>query len=174
MTDKPNFFKALDSVFAATLAGLEMNLNDIAKMIEENKAAGCTHPNPTPSPVAEDVKDTATGTTGTDATPIFDGFRVEMTSQELNNYLYQKVEYHRRRAMDYREQASKIGTLQKEDGGPTAYANNPANTLEASAENHAERAEFYAFLRKHLVVDALYYLKPDDLMYIGVQGGRFF
>lgn len=104
---------------------------------------------------------------------MIDGFKIDVTSDELIGHLRERAEYHSARARAYGEQSSKVTEFQVEDGGQMSYSNNPASSLSQSAENHRKKSAYYEFLADHVVAGETYRLSDRDLDLLGISNPRF-
>lgn len=104
---------------------------------------------------------------------MIDGFKIDVTSDELVGHLRERSEYHGTRARAYGEQSSQVTAFQVEDGGVVSYSNNPASSLAQSSEGHRKKSAYYLFLADHVVPNEMYRLSDRDLDLLGIANPRF-
>lgn len=100
-------------------------------------------------------------------TTLIEGLKVDISSEELKAFLLDKADYHGKKAEAYAEQAKGVKNLQEEDEPESMrFSNSPSHSLRQSAESHARRFRFYAFLAQHVIPNATYRLTEQDMAFI--------
>jgi hypothetical protein len=99
---------------------------------------------------------------------MIDGFRLDVTAEELASHLDARIRHHRERSL---ECGSKLRQLQSlaptpldDDEEPFEMcASSRVSGLERTAARHRNREAFLSFARNHLVATEIYRLAEDDL-----------
>lgn len=98
-----------------------------------------------------------------------DGFRIEMTADEIVQHLDARIHHHRTAASDCdarRLRFEAVGSLTEEDDGEVPFlAGWPGYgaELERRTEDHKRREATLAFLRDHVIAREIYRLGEQDL-----------
>ena len=100
-----------------------------------------------------------------------DGFRIEMTADELTQHLDARIQHHRAAATDCdtrRIRFEAVGRLPEEEDGeaePPFLACWPGygEELERRAEGHRRKEATLTFLRDHVIAREIYRLGEHDL-----------
>jgi hypothetical protein len=99
---------------------------------------------------------------------MIDGFRVDVTAEELAAHLDERIHHHQARA---EECAATVRRLEALDAEPAEAdeemfdmcASSRVNGLERMLARHRNRGAFLAFAREHIVTREIYRLSEDDL-----------
>jgi hypothetical protein len=98
---------------------------------------------------------------------MIDGFRVDVTAEELAAHLDERVHHHHARE---EECAAKLRRLEEIDDDSTEEdemfemcASSRVHGLERMLARHRNRGAFLAFAREHVVAREIYRLSEDDL-----------
>ena len=98
-----------------------------------------------------------------------DGFRIEMTAEELIQHLDMRIQHHRAAAAECetkRVRFEAVGTLpEEEDSEMSLLAAWPGYgaELERRVDGHKRKEATLAFLRDHVIASEIYRLGEDDL-----------
>ena len=100
------------------------------------------------------------------------GIRLTVNGRELTVRIAERIRWHRERADILIQQMKKLTEVERSAADDLAYMlgryESPRALLEKRLREHEERASFLAFVRDHLVVDAVYRLASSDLKMIDV------
>jgi hypothetical protein len=100
------------------------------------------------------------------------GIRLTVNGRELTVRIAERIRWHRERADILIQQMKKLTEVERSAADDLAYMlgryESPRGLLEKRLREHEERASFLAFVRDHLVVDAVYRLDSSDLKMIDV------
>lgn len=91
---------------------------------------------------------------------MIEGLKIEISSEELEDHLDARAEYHEQKMNFYDEQ---VRNLRAGGVGAIAQSNDPVNSLQASAKQHKDRAAFFRFVSDHLILNETYRLDESDL-----------
>jgi hypothetical protein len=100
---------------------------------------------------------------------VIDGFRIEMTADELAQHLNARIEHHRRAAADCEAKRDRLEAVAPPDAEPDdeapMFACWPgyAMELERRGDRHKQSEAALAFLRDHVVAREIYRLGERDL-----------
>jgi hypothetical protein len=109
---------------------------------------------------------------------VVDGFRIEMTSDELIQHLEARIQHHRGAATDCetkRIRFEAIGSLpEEEDGEMPLLAAWPGYGVELDrrVEGHRRKEATLTFLRDHVIAREIYRLGEHDLRLLELWPGR--
>ena len=93
---------------------------------------------------------------------MINGLHVDVSAKELKEHLATRADHHVRKAKWYKSQAAALN----QGGAATGMSNDPVRSLEASEEQHREKAAYFRFMERHLVKNETYRLSQDDLSQI--------
>jgi hypothetical protein len=100
------------------------------------------------------------------------GIRLTVNGRELTVRIAERIRWHRERSDILIQQMKKLTEVERSAADDLAYMlgryESPRALLEKRLREHEERASFLAFVRDHLVVDAVYRLDSSDLKMIDV------
>jgi hypothetical protein len=100
------------------------------------------------------------------------GIRLTVNGRELTVRIAERIRWHRERADILIQQMKKLTEVERSAADDLAYMlgryESPRALLEKRLREHEERASFLAFVRDHLVIDAVYRLDSSDLKMIDV------
>jgi hypothetical protein len=100
---------------------------------------------------------------------VVDGFRIEITAEELIQHLDARVQHHRTAAAECetkRVRFEAVGSLPEEEEGEMAMLGawpGYGAELERRADGHKRKEATLAFLREHVIAREIYRLGEDDL-----------
>jgi hypothetical protein len=100
---------------------------------------------------------------------VVDGFRIEMTADELINHLEGRIQHHQSAASDCdakRIRFEAVGSLPEEDEAEAPFLAcwpGYGAELERRAESHKRKKTTLTFLRDHVIAREVYRLGEDDL-----------
>jgi hypothetical protein len=99
---------------------------------------------------------------------VVDGFRIELTSDELIQHLETRIQHHRRAATECetkRIRFEAVGEPPEDDGEMPLLAAWPGYgvELERRVEGHKRKETTLSFLRDHVIAREIYRLGEDDL-----------
>jgi hypothetical protein len=100
---------------------------------------------------------------------VIDGFRIEMTADELIQHLDTRIQHHRTAASECdakRIRFEAVGSLPEEEEGEGAFLAvwpGYGAELERRAEGHKRKETTLAFLRDHVIAREIYRLGEHDL-----------
>ena len=98
-----------------------------------------------------------------------DGFRIEMTADELIQHLDTRIEHHRSAAAECetkRIRFEAVGNLPDEEDGEAPFLGawpGYGAELERRVEGHKRKETTLTFLRDHVIAREIYRLGEDDL-----------
>ena len=100
------------------------------------------------------------------------GIRLTVNGRELTVRIAERIRWHRERSDMLIQQMKKLTEVERSAADDLAYMlgryESPRALLEKRLREHEERASFLAFVRDHLVIDAVYRLDSSDLKMIDV------
>ena len=100
------------------------------------------------------------------------GIRLTVNGRELTVRIAERIRWHRERSDILIQQMKKLTEVERSAADDLAYMlgryESPRALLEKRLREHEERASFLAFVRDHLVIDAVYRLDSSDLKMIDV------
>ena len=103
---------------------------------------------------------------------MIEGLHFDLSSDEMREHLATKAEHHTQRAVWYLERAKDL-----QDGGMQSdhqvSGGDPLKNLQAQAEKHTSRADFFKFLTDHIIGET-YRLSESDLRTLEFIGGHYF
>jgi hypothetical protein len=115
---------------------------------------------------------TAAGTAGATPSEPIAGIRLTVNGRELAVRIAERIRWHRERGDILIQQMKKLTEVERSAADDLAYMlgryESPRAVLEKRLREHEERATFLAFVRDHLVQDAVYRLDSSDLKMIDV------
>jgi hypothetical protein len=100
---------------------------------------------------------------------VIDGFRIDMTADEIIRHIEKRIEHHRQAAAECETKRMKMDAveppLEEDDEDGAVFACWPGYTgaLERRAERHKEAEAALVFLRDHIVSREVYRLGEHDL-----------
>jgi hypothetical protein len=99
---------------------------------------------------------------------VVDGFRIEMTADELIQHLDARIEHHRSAAAECetkRIRFEAVGSLPEEEEGEMPFLAWPGYgaELERRVEGHRRKGTTLTFLRDHVIAREIYRLGEGDL-----------
>jgi hypothetical protein len=100
------------------------------------------------------------------------GITVTIKGRELAVRIADRIRWHRERGDVLIQQMRKLTELERTTAEDLAYMlgryESPRGVLEKRLREHEERASFLAFVRDHIMLDAIYRLDSADLKMIDV------
>ena len=100
------------------------------------------------------------------------GIRLTVNGRELAVRIAERIRWHRERGDILIQQMKKLTEVERSAADDLAFMlgryESPRALLEKRLHEHEERATFLAFVRDHLVLDAVYRLDSSDLKMIDV------
>jgi hypothetical protein len=100
------------------------------------------------------------------------GITVTIKGRELAVRIADRIRWHRERGDILIQQMRKLTELERTAAEDLAYMlgryESPRGVLEKRLREHEERASFLAFVRDHIMLDAIYRLDSSDLKMIDV------
>jgi hypothetical protein len=102
---------------------------------------------------------------------VIDGFRIDVTADELMRLLDERIQHHREVSADCdrrRVRLEAVTTPDPDDEDEQLAAAWPGypEELEKRAERHRDKAAALLFLRDHVVANEIYRLGEDDLRFL--------
>ena len=116
---------------------------------------------------------------------MIDGFRIDVTADEMGRHLDARIEYHHGRAQECEAKLTKLRALDtsgdEEEDMFEVCGSSRLHGLERMATRHRARELFLIFARNHIVANEIYRLTDGDLQLLewlpgeesGVTMGRF-
>jgi hypothetical protein len=116
---------------------------------------------------------------------MIDGFRIEVTADEVGRHLETRIGYHHGRVQECEAKLTRLraldGSLEDEEEGFEMCASSRVHGLERMSARHRAREVFLIFARNHIVANEIYRLSDVDLQVLewlpgeesGVMVGRF-
>ena len=116
---------------------------------------------------------------------MIEGFRIDVTAEEMGRHLDERIEYHRGRAQDCEMKVQKLKALtpaaDDEEDILEMCGSSRLHGLERMAARHRSRELFLIFARNHIVGSEIYRLSDGDLQLLewlpaeegGMVMGRF-
>lgn len=91
---------------------------------------------------------------------MIEGIKLDFSSAELVSHVGERAAYHRQKETWYRQQ---VGTLEQgREENPNA-SNDPVSSLKRSQVEHAQKADLFEVIAKHVVPNEVYRLTSGDL-----------
>jgi hypothetical protein len=115
---------------------------------------------------------------------MIDGFRIDVTADEMGRHIDSRIEYHRGRAQECEGKLTRLRALEsshdEEEDVFEMCGSSRVHGLERMAMRHRAREMFLIFARNHIVANELYRLTDGDLQLLewlpleesGVMMGR--
>jgi hypothetical protein len=100
---------------------------------------------------------------------VIEGFKIEVTAEEVGRHLETRIRYHRERASECLAKAKRVEQVDQtpdedEEATPMAVCwPGYVHELERRAAHHSAREMFLIFARDHIVANQLYRLGEEDL-----------
>jgi hypothetical protein len=99
---------------------------------------------------------------------MIDGFRLDVTAEELAAHLEERIHHHQVRAEECAGKLRRLEAIDQEPSEPEEEvfdmcASSRVHGLERTLARHRSRGAFLAFAREHIVMREIYRLSEDDL-----------
>jgi hypothetical protein len=98
---------------------------------------------------------------------MIEGFRIEVTADELGRHLDERITHHHERAADYERRAKELealtGSPLDDDDEGMMRCWGIDDQMERKATRHRDREALLVYLRNHLVAGEVYRLTEADL-----------
>jgi hypothetical protein len=101
---------------------------------------------------------------------VIDGLRFDMSSDELRDYLSQRVAHHEEREQFYAKQLQALKDGAQGEEMPHYTGGNPIDGLTTKTQEHRNKARMFAFMRDHVTPNEQYRLNETDLAKIEILG----
>jgi hypothetical protein len=96
-----------------------------------------------------------------------------MSSDELKALLIGRADYHLKKVAAYETQLEQFKQMEEELSNAAAEITKvstvtPAANLRSSLKGHQEKARYYRFAAEHIIPDASYHLRHEDMQLLGL------